>query len=153
MKLIHIHKKYIEGTEKKALVVNLTVQLCTLTNAVVKGGKFKTNRVYVTTRMLKHMYDKRPAEEYDFLVKNLYKIARYPDHIYKNKSSKRGNFCFVKTLKGDKYVCSVEATSEVNPSDGEEGMNFVATAFRLNKESYLNSYKLKWSWEGDIPPS
>lgn len=93
---------------------------------------------------MKHLYDKKPAEEYDFLVCNIYKIVKYPDRIYKNKDPKRGDLCFLKKLKGYNYLCSLEVADDELT---------VITAFRVRKESYLNNYELLWSWRGDIPSS
>lgn len=100
-------------------------------------------RVYVSTRMLKHLYDSRPAEEFVSIIENLHTIVKYPDEIYENKTGKRGDFCFVKELKGERYIASIEITER------KDKKIFVATAFRLRKENYLKNYKLLWSWRDD----
>jgi len=141
--LIDIHKKYIQGTSKKAIVVNKKILLCNLTNAVRQGGNFSCQAVYINTKALKHIYDQKPAEMYDFLISNLHKIVKYPDHIYKNKSAKRGNICLVKILSNEKYFCSIE--------DNNGELN-IATAFRT-EESYLRNFELLWSWRDDAPSS
>jgi len=142
--LLNLHENYIVGTQEKAAVVFKAVFLCHLTNTVLKEIK-TVGKVYTNSRVLKHLYDKKPAEEYDFLVCNIYKIVKYPDRIYKNKDPKRGDFCFLKKLKGYNYLCSLEV-------DADDGLTIV-TAFRVRKESYLNNYELLWSWRGDIPSS
>lgn len=145
-----LHEKYIAGTLPKAIVVDLTVLLCDLTIATqselekhvtIDGG---TQRVYITTRVLKHLYDAKPAEEYDFIICNLNKIIKKPDAVYKNKNPKRGEVILTKRLNGQLYICSLEKL--------EQGFMAV-TAFRIRKESYLSNYKLLWRWKDDTPSS
>lgn len=140
---MNLHENYIVGTQEKAAVVFKAVFLCHLTNTVLKEIK-TIGKVYTNSRILKHLYDKKTAEEYHFLLGNIHKIVKYPDRIYKNKNPKRGDFCFLKRIKGYNYLCSLEIT------DGEL---MVVTSFRVRKESYLNNYELLWSWRGDIPSS
>ena len=141
--LVELYKGYIYGTLPKAIVAGKTTFLCHLTWAVAKAIGATTMRIYVSTRMLKHLYDSRPAEEFIFIIENLHTVVKYPDQIYENKDSKRGDLCFVKELKGKRYIASMEMPKE-------EGKKiFVATAFRLRKENYLANYKLLWSWRDD----
>lgn len=145
-KLIDLYIKHIKGTEQKAIVTQKKIVLCRLTNQVNRvvfdcGGLSKT---YINTLVLKHLYDSKPAEEFDFIINNLHKIVKYPDSIYKNKNPKRGDWCFIKKIKNELYLSSL----------GNENSNLeVATAFRIRKMNYLKSYELIWSWEGDRPPS
>ncbi len=144
--LLNLYEEHIRGTEQKAFVFEKTVSLCNLTLAVMSGIKLEENKkVYITSVCLKHLYDKKPAEEFDFLVNYLYKIVMHPDTIYKNKDPKRGDFCFRKKLLENEYLCSIEVV--------ENGELFIATAFRLRKESYLNSYELLWNWRDGNPSS
>jgi len=138
-----LFENHIKGTAKNAIVVDTTIFLCHLTFAVTKANNFDS-KIYLRTRVLKHVYDKRPAEEFDCIVISLKKIVRYPDNIYKNKNPKRGDYVFTKTVKGEKYLCSLEIC--------EEGFNIV-TIFRLKKENYIESYDLLWSWRSDISSS
>lgn len=144
-----LHKKYIRGTSPKAIIMDKKILLCNLTKAVKRGCRFSSSGVYVTTKVLKHIYDKKPAELYDFIVQNLPKIVKYPSHIYKNKSAKRGDFCFVKSLKNEKYLCSIEIC--INPERKQEEI-YVATVFRTD-DKYLEKYELLWSWKDDTPSS
>lgn len=145
--LVELYEKYIHATPPQIVVASKITFLCHLTWAVAKAIDTTVMRVYVSTRMLKHLYDSRPAEEFVFIVENLHTIVKYPDQIYENKTGKRGDFCFVKELKGERYIASIEITKQ------EDEKIFVATAFRLRKESYLNNYKLLWSWRDDHPSS
>ena len=108
--------------------------------------KIIEHRTYLTTKMLKHCYDKKTAEFFHFLLDNLNYIITYPDKIYKNKGAKRGDFGFTKILKGNEYFCSLEF-------DNKEKKMFVVTSFKLKNDNYLKNYKLLWSWEDGTPPS
>lgn len=151
--LVKLHKQYIQGTEEKAPVVLLTVLLCNTTNLVMKAIDLSTPKVHVTTKMLKHLYDSKPAEEYEFILNNLVQIVRFPESIYENKGGKRGQFGFVKRIKDHDYFCSIETTQVTNEDQSAEEMNFVVTAFRMRREGYLKDYKPLWSRKGGVPSS
>lgn len=151
--LTKLHKLYIQGTEEKTPVVLQTILLCNITNAVMKAINLKGPKIHATTKMLKHLYDSKPAEEYEFILHNLVSIIQYPDEIYQNKDSKRGQFAFVKTIKDFKYLSSLETIVITSLEETSGEMNFVVTAFRIRKEGYLQNYKLLWNWKGDIPSS
>lgn len=157
LSLVKAHKKYIKGTKEKAYVADLTFLVCKLTNKVKEDLKFESFNVYITTRCLKHLYDKKTAEEYDATIRCVHQIIKYPDNIFENKDthSKRGDLCFVKIVAGETYLCSVE--KDVESSELQIGkVNYIATCFRLRpdkKENYLKNYKLLWSWKGGEPSS
>lgn len=142
--LVKLHKNYIQGTGEKGIVEEKTIVVAVLARKIQKTGLFSSTKVHLNTRVLKHLYDRKPAEEYDFLIKNLPKILQVPDRIYKNRNSKRGDLCLVKEIAGIKYLCSLENSEEII---------FVVTAFRVRKESYLKNYKLVWSWKDGTPSS
>ncbi len=143
----HLHKQYVRGTQRKAIVQLVQISLCHLTSAVAKGINASCNKVYVNTRVIKHVYDKRPAEEFDFLTEHLVTIVKYPTHIYKNKDGKRGSYCFVKEINNQVYLCSIETIVK-----DDQNICEVVTFFRTNND-YLRNYELLWEWEGGIPPS
>ena len=134
---------HIRGTAKKAAVQLVTVFLCHLTFAVSKGLRCDCNKVYVSTRALKHCYDKRTAEEFDFLTKSIHKVIQYPDKIFTNKPGKRGEYCFYKEIKNSKYFCSIEK----NERDDGQFVFEIVTFFRV-QDSYIKSYELLWEWKG-----
>ena len=145
----NLYTRYVKGTENGAIVQDVQIFLCNLTQAVVKGIGCDCVRAYIGTRALKHVYDKRPAEEFDFLLEHVHQITKYPDRVYRNKGGKRGNFIFVKKLKNEKYICSVQEVLK----EGENRRCEIATFFRVRKENYLASYDLLWEWKGDTPSS
>ena len=140
--------KYIENTPSKALVVVETVYICRLTSAVMKITKLSDYKVHLNTIVLKHLYDKKPAEEFDCLICHLHEIIKYPEKIYKNKISKIGDYCLVKKINDFDYLCSLQFSD----GDGVEKI-MVVTAFRVRDEAYLKNYELLWSWKGGIPSS
>jgi len=154
--LKELFEGYIEATSEKSVVENKTVLLCRLTNSVLNALGTVETKAYVTNRMLKHLFDSKPAEEFHFIVDHVHKVVKFPDRIYRNKNGKRGCFCFVKRVKNDEYLCSLEIVNEeksVDISTNVLGGVYVVTAFRLRKPQYLNSYELVWSWKGDNPSS
>lgn len=138
----HLYKQYIKGTEKGAIVQLVQVLLTNLTIAVSQGISYSNRKVYISTRVLKHLYDKRTAEEFEFLIHNVHLIVKYPDIIYKNKSSKSGNYCFVKELKNKKYLCSMQIIKKGDSTSWE-----VVTFFRTDSD-YLKNFELLWEWKG-----
>ena len=143
--LSHLHEEYIKDTEPKAIVEEKRILLCNLTIAVARGVNFPAKAVYVNTIALKHLYDTKPAQVYDFIIANLHKIVKFPDQVYKNNPSKRGSLFLVKTINNKKYFCSIE----INKEDNE--INIV-TAFDV-KDKYLEKFELLWSWRDGTPSS
>jgi phage-Barnase-EndoU-ColicinE5/D-RelE like nuclease3 len=148
-----LYRQTIKGSEKDSLVENKIVLICKLSNLIRKEiDCIDEPRVYMTSRALKHIYDRKPAEEFHFLVKNIEKIIKFPDQIFLNKPGKRGEFCFVKKIGNDKYICPLEKIQDNISINNPSGI-YVATGYRIRKENYLKNYKLVWSWKGDKPSS
>lgn len=99
------------------------------------------------------MYDKKPAQEYDFVIRHVSQVVMYPDKIYQNLDSKRGDYVFRKHVGGQDVICSIEKCASEDPTDNGSEVNVAVTALYLRKEGYLRNYKLLWSWKGDIPSS
>ncbi|MDP1743877.1 MAG: hypothetical protein Q8L51_03795 [Candidatus Amesbacteria bacterium] len=142
--LVELHKKYVRHTPEKAIVADVTILLAYLPKILIKGGLFTNQKVHINTRVIKHMYDKKPSEELDAILANLSKIVSQVEEIYQNLKAKRGDICLLGKIKGIKYICSIE-TSETG--------NSVVTCFRLRDENYLKKYKILWSRKGGIPSS
>lgn len=148
--ITNLHVKYIRGTAKGAVVSEVTIVACTLTGVVQRVAEVTSPKVYLSTRALKHLYDKRPAEEYEFLLQHGWRTIHLPDEIYYNRSSKRGDLLFVKAINNHRYLCSAERV--VDPLNQNDSLH-IATMFRINKQSYLRDYSLLWSWRGGTPSS
>jgi hypothetical protein len=117
-------------------------------NEVQRACDFPTVNVHITTKVIKKNYDKRPAEENDFILKHGWKIVHMPDEIYKNKDAKRGDYLFAKKMNNTTYVASVEVSKY-----SDEPTLYVVSLFRIRKPAYLDSYNLTWSWKGGKPSS
>jgi hypothetical protein len=137
------HTQYIKDTRPKALITLVEMHLCNLTTAVtgvLSSSKTPTPKykVLVSSKALKHLYDKKPAEEYDYMLTHAHTFVKYPDKIYINRDGKRGDYIFIKDISGEIWLCSIEKEKE---------HCYLVTCFRLHKESYLKNYKLIWSWK------
>ncbi len=153
MTLAQLYEKHVKNTPAETVVADVTILFCHLTFAVRRNCNFQSSKVHINTRTLKRLYDKRPAEEFLFILCYLIKIVRNPDHVYFNQDAKKGDILFTKTIKGNDYACSIQKNIEHTLELNVEKVNSVVTCFRLRKEGYLKNYKLLWSWKGDIPSS
>ncbi len=144
--LTQMHKRHIKGTPNKAIVIDKTVLVCNLTNAVLKATEVKSPKIYINTRILKHLYDRKPAEEFECILKFMAQIVKYPDHVYINKDAKRGDILVVKKVGEHEYIASIEH----RPADE---MCVVVTCFRQRSPNYLKGYNHLWSWKGGTPSS
>ena len=164
MFLKNLFKRYIENTPEKAMVANRKVCLCGLTKAVTEGIciNHSMKKVYITTRCLKHLFDKKPAEEFLFIIDNLHEVVKYPDKIYRNRKGKRGEFCLFKKIGNEEYLCSIEIKKVPNVAFGlgeyeDDKTEFftkeiqIATMFRLRDPKYLKKYILLWDWGNGNP--
>ena len=139
--------RYVEKTRYKAQVANRRLFLAQLDQTATDlfGIEYTNGGVCLTSKSLKHLFDKKPAEEFLFLIDHLYDIVKYPSRIYKNKDNRRGQYCLVTEVDGDEYLCAIEV---VDTSDNEV---FIPTAFRLRDERYLCNYTLLWDWGNGGP--
>jgi len=56
--LLKLDKKYIRLTDKQAIVVIKSILLCTINKIAVQNAKLITHKLHISTRVLKHAYDK-----------------------------------------------------------------------------------------------
>ena len=140
--LLKLHKKYVKNTPKDSIVEEKTIVFCCLPAEVKKSGKFYGSEVNIKTRVLKHIYDKRPAQFYDLLLFKLEKMIKDPDYIYKNKEGKRGSKCLVKKIDCFLYIVILE-------EDNKNDCCYLVTAFEIDI-AYLRSYEMIWSRGGGI---
>jgi hypothetical protein len=139
-KIEKIFKKCVRGTAFEAVVRNIVVVVGILPGMLSENIGVVNLKVYVTTRVFKHLYDRRPAEEFDFVLGNISEILAHPDCFYKNKNDKRGQFCIMRRIGGSGYFASLEVVS------GTYGKEIqLVTAFRIRSNPYLNEYDLLWS--------
>jgi hypothetical protein len=91
--------------------------------------------------VLKHLYDKRPAQEYDCLLENILGITKFPDLLYINKSERSVDYIFIKAVNGYSYMCSAKFVQK-----NEYGKLNIITAFSVKQEC-MRDFKLIWSWK------
>lgn len=76
-KLRDLHKLYVENTVQKAPIVLECALVGSLSNVVrgVLNGQqeeeFNVRKVYISTKVMKHLYDKRTARSYDAILKTI----------------------------------------------------------------------------------
>ena len=129
------HEKYIKLTFPKQIVAN---------KSLIFGKMDKDTTVYLNTRVMKHLYDKRTAVIYFLLLQNLEHLIFYPDKIYENGLGKRKSLIFVKQIKKELLAVVLERIRE------EKNKVFVITAFETD-EKYLEKFKLLWKRRAASP--
>jgi hypothetical protein len=140
-KLWKMHKSYVRNTAAEAIVFEEKVCVGKLAIQAVEALNIPARETYITTRCLKHLYDKKPAEEFDFVINHIAKILQNPDYLYLNKQDKRGHFCLTKKIFNNEYFMSLETIFEKECQE-----IYIATAFRIRDSKYLKSYDLLRSW-------
>lgn len=131
--LWNIHEQHIRHTKPEAHILAISICVTEITKTLQREIGCEGENIYIHTRALKHLYDKKPAEEFDFLLDHLEAIIHAPDCLYRNKDNKTGNFCIVKEIEGRRYIVVLEGI-------------WVVTAFRIRDEKYLRNYDLLRSW-------
>lgn len=144
-----LHEQYIEGTEPKEYVKNFTVLLSQVQNKVRKAISAKHSRVYMTSKVLKHIYDRHCHEKkqdyiYNFLLTSLYLLIENPDIVRENKDSKkkRSEIVFIKEIAGERYGCPIEKELYRKGKKMIERLCIVS-AFKMKKKGrYLENTKI-----------
>ncbi len=142
-KLQQIHDQFIKNQPDGAAVILEIFTLANLTEQVQQHLGLSVGKVHIKTKILKHMYERRPASIYDFLLMHLSEIIRFPERIYQNQEAKKGQFIFAKQFPEGLFMASIETNA--HPETGQE-IHVLITAFKV-EQRYLNKYKLIWSWE------
>jgi hypothetical protein len=113
--LFKLHEQFINGTKEKEYVKVFTHLLCPISKEVKKAVGAKYVKVYITSKVLKHIYDlhfyvKHQMDIYVFIIKNLHLIVKDPDMVRKNIDSqkKRAQIVFFRVIDGENYVCPLE---------------------------------------------
>jgi len=148
-KLIWIVERYIKNTPRKGYVKDLRIKVGELPHKLKPKIKTKDPRVYINTKSLKHMYDARSAQEFDFIISNIEAVIAHPLKVYKNKEGKTGDICLYKEFEASAYFYILDTHAE---------NIHIVSAYRLSeieekRKNYLAGYKLLWSWKGDLPSS
>lgn len=119
-KITQLHQDCVGGTLPKEIVINQVI-LC---------AKTALGRIYLNSRVLKHLYDKRTAAIYFLILACLEQVLSKPDAYYRNKFDKRGAVILIKEVKNIAILVSLE---KIRNKHFE-----VVTAFEV-KEKYLRN--------------
>ncbi len=136
-RLYYFHQHYIANTAHKAAVTDNAFYVTQFTPNQMHVLGAHSEIILISTRALKHMYDKRTAREYDLIIKQLHTIMQTPDMIVTNPEH-HGSFGFVKKIENKNYFASLEIT---------QNYNYVVTCF-LIKQKYLGNKKIIQDWRG-----
>lgn len=157
MKYKKVFSEQIIGTNPRCHVVVQDIFVCTLDShfhQVLRCEKeFAIPRIYVSTKALKHSYDRR-RQFSELNISLLYETLKRPDYICNNRIEyegktilKRGDFIFFKAISNDKkfFACPVEVTKSNKLS---------CVSFFPSKLSYIKKFPTLWDREdGVYPPS
>lgn len=143
MSVQNVFSKYVKNTKYKQNIIICRVFLLTPSKEIqeVLNLLTKNQNVFITTKSLKHIYDrhifekKMPSEFYS-IIRHLKSILVIPDRIYQNKEGKRGDFIFVKEINSTIYMCTLEIQS---------GTDIEIVSACLTGEKYLRKFALLWS--------
>lgn len=141
-KLWKIHESKIRRTKPDAPIFAMKIRLTKITRKPRQTMGCAQKKIYIHTRAIKHLYDKKPAEEFDFLIDHLATIVRSPDFLYRNKYNKTGNFCIIKEIDGYRYLIVIEVKAKQTLKEEI----WIVTAFRIRDDKYLRTYDLLRSW-------
>ena len=130
-RLFDISKEYIINTTPKAGIRKIDIPVGILSEKSAKLCGIENRTVYVTTWVLKHIYDKH-FKIYDLVIKKLYVIISSPDTIYLNKRMRRGEYLFYKFINETNILLVLQ---ELNKKW------FVVTVFNTN-ERYLTKLEI-----------
>ena len=134
-------EKYVRRTPREAAVFKSNIDIARISPEIADSLNTHERNVSISTRSLKHLYDKKPAEEFDAILDNLAVVIENPDTLYKNKDHMRGNYCITKYIGGVAYLVSLEI-----PQQNAAKTIQVVTSFRVRDSQYLEHYDLLRSW-------
>lgn len=112
-----LYESYIKGIGRKDFVPEIKIKIGNIKKTIKKKIKVKNCKVFATTRSIKHIYDRvfldaGKPEDFVTIVKKLPQIVISPVRVCANKQSKRGNFCFIKKIKGRLYLATLETSAQ-----------------------------------------
>jgi hypothetical protein len=143
---------HILNTPYEARIILRNILVCSISdklyNHLCNVRDFSVPDIYISTRSLKHVYDKRPSVAIEYLD-ILYDALSQPDLILFGKSSGKADFIFCKKLREDKWlVCPIGISYKKN-----KRFLFCFTFFPA-RQNYIKKSAILWSREdGRVPPS
>ena len=141
----------INGTPLESAVPIRDIYLCwidrDIQNTMKKEVYFLNPRSYISTKSIKHAYDRRPS----FTEKHAHEIdgiIREPDLVLKD-NDKKGDFIFVKrSARGkNKFIC---CPIEICVRESGHLSVKCVTFFPTKSRAYLRKFPTVWDREGGL---
>jgi hypothetical protein len=139
--LFHEH---VAGTEKKSFVHLAKVAVCNLGPKIYRKLReshiLDNSKVFISTKVLKHIYDDHHPQHLT-MIKNLHRIVRSPEVVYKNKPGKGGDYIFVKEIRDETYCVVLDIIQSETDSSIE-----IRTCFYASRpKRYFREFECIWS--------
>ena len=147
-----IFAEHILNTPPESEIILLDVLISSLPIDLYKElrliEKFSSQNIYISTKSLKHAYDRR-QEFTASSLDNLPETFITPDYVVKGREDQRADFIFLKWISRDRLIaCPVEICEQ-----NDETALFCITFFPA-RISYIKKSTILWSREdGGISPS
>jgi len=140
--LIKLFDKHIKNTKPKQEIKSTEIGLGKISTSVKMSLGIFASKVHITSFSLKHIYDKHKykhhlIEEFNFVFKNVRSVIQNPDLVTKNKPSRKGDYCFLKTVNQKTILCSVQILNK---------KLYVVTAFILKDQGYMKGSSIIWKF-------
>jgi hypothetical protein len=141
----------INNTAPESQVPIRDIYICwidrNIQNVMKKEVYFLNPRSYISTKSIKHAYDRRPSFTRDN-VGEIDGIIRYPDFVLKD-NDKKGDFIFVKRsdLSKKKFIC---CPAEICMRESGHLSVKCVTFFPTKSRSYLRKFPTVWDREGGL---
>ncbi|MBL8015182.1 MAG: hypothetical protein JNK26_03260 [Candidatus Doudnabacteria bacterium] len=142
---ITIHNRYVAETAPQVFITVKSFAILALNLYINRKLYFRDTVLILSTKTLKHIYDKRPLSDYLVLIKRLRAMISNPDAVYLNKPGRTADLVFTHTYKDQLYLLAIEENKKENELH-------LVTAFRRRKKD-MKGFTLIWSREGGEPPS
>jgi hypothetical protein len=142
-----LFERYVAGTRVKEHVFLAKTVVCKLNaklyRRLCEEGELENSKVYVSTKVLKHIYDDH-FHEHEKLIDNLNIIVNSPEAVYRNKDGKSGAYLLIKDIQAVTY-CVVMDVSQTG-----DGMRMeIRTCFQVSTpKRYLKGCELVWKQDG-----
>lgn len=135
-----LFKRHVLGTKYKDIITIKTIPIGNIPSNVKLALNLHGTRVYMTSISLKHIYDKHTyktelGNEFKFILTNLHRIIKSPNQVTSNKTGRKGDYCFIKTIVNKKIIVTLQKVDR---------KLYIVTSFVLKDEGYLSEVKSLW---------
>jgi hypothetical protein len=141
-KLINLYSKHIKDTQNKELIKSIEIDIGSIPTSVKVSLGIHSSKIHITSFALKHIYDKHLykhhlANDFTFILNNIRSVVQKPDLVTSNNPSRKGDYCFIKTIESQTIICSIQITN---------AKLYIVTAFILKDQGYLKGSSLLWKF-------